>query len=231
MPAEAGISYLFKLDTFISYDKDTIFHRMKIKILFVCHGNICRSPMAEFVMKKLVRELPAALPAELQQGASQSQLKDIEFEIASAATSTEEIGNPVYPPARRMLASHGIDCSGKTARQMTARDYEYYDYIVLMDRNNLRNLRWILPADVYARETGGAGFPTKNPVHIPTNNQSRTSTKNPSSHKVSLLMDWVGECRDVADPWYTGDFQATWDDVNAGCRAMLSKIFVSCQEA
>lgn len=204
---------------------------MKIKILFVCHGNICRSPMAEFVMKKLVRDLPASLPAELQQGAAQSQLKDIEFEIASAATSTEEIGNPVYPPARRMLASHGIDCSGKTARQMTARDYEYYDYIVLMDRNNLRNLRWILPADMYAREAEGAGSPAKNPVHIPTNNLSRTSTKNPSSHKVSLLMDWVGECRDVADPWYTGDFQATWDDVNAGCSAMLSKIFVSCQEA
>ena len=197
---------------------------MKIKILFVCHGNICRSPMAEFVMKKLVRDLPAAFPAE-------SPLAKVEFEIASAATSTEEIGNPVYPPARRMLATHGIDCSGKMARQMTVRDYEYYDYIVLMDRNNLRNLRWILPADVYARETEGAGAPTKNPVHIPTNNQSRMSTKNPSSHKVSLLMDWVGECRDVADPWYTGDFQATWDDVNAGCRAMLSKIFVSCQQA
>lgn len=175
---------------------------MKIKILFVCHGNICRSPMAEFVMKKLVRELPAALPAELQQGASQSQLKDVEFEIASAATSTEEIGNPVYPPARRMLATHGIDCSGKTARQMTVRDYEYYDYIVLMDRNNLRNLRWILPADVYARETSG---PVEN-------------------RKVSLLMDWVGKSRDVADPWYTGDFVATWDDVNEGCKAMLAQI-------
>ena len=171
---------------------------MKIRILFVCHGNICRSPMAEFVMKKLVRDLPA----ELQQGAAQSQLKDIEFEIASAATSTEEIGNPVYPPARRMLAMHGIDCSGKTARQMTARDYEYYDYIVLMDRNNLRNLRWILPADVYARETAA-------------------STEN---RKVSLLMDWVGKSRDVADPWYTGDFIATWDDVNEGCKAMLAQI-------
>ena len=175
---------------------------MKIKILFVCHGNICRSPMAEFVMKKLVRDLPATLPAELQQGAAQSQLKDVEFEIASAATSTEEIGNPVYPPARRMLATHGIDCSGKTARQMTARDYEYYDYIVLMDRNNLRNLRWILPADVYTRETSG---PVEN-------------------RKVSLLMDWVHKCRDVADPWYTGDFQATWDDVNEGCKAMLAQI-------
>ena len=171
---------------------------MKIRILFVCHGNICRSPMAEFVMKKLIRDLPA----ELQQGAPQSQLKDIEFEIASAATSTEEIGNPVYPPARRMLAMHGIDCSGKTARQMTARDYEYYDYIVLMDRNNLRNLRWILPADVYTRETSG---PVEN-------------------RKVSLLMDWVGKSRDVADPWYTGDFQATWDDVNEGCKAMLAQI-------
>ena len=166
---------------------------MKVKILFVCHGNICRSPMAEFVMKKLVKD---------------SAYSAIDFEIASAATSTEEIGNPVYPPARRMLAMHGIDCSGKTARQMTVRDYEYYDYIVLMDRNNLRNLRWILPADVYARETEGAGAPTKTP----------------SNHKISLLMDWVGKSRDVADPWYTGDFQATWDDVNEGCKAMLVQI-------
>ncbi len=157
---------------------------MKIKILFVCHGNICRSPMAEFVMKKLVRDLPA------------ESLADVEFEIASAATSTEEIGNPVYPPARRMLAMHGIDCSGKTARQMTVRDYEYYDYIVLMDRNNLRNLRWILPPELQ---------------------------KDPN-HKISLLMDWVGKSRDVADPWYTGDFQATWDDVNEGCKAMLAQI-------
>ena len=173
---------------------------MKIKILFVCHGNICRSPMAEFVMKKLVRDLPATLPAE--------SLADVEFEIASAATSTEEIGNPVYPPARRMLAMHGIDCSGKTARQMTARDYEYYDYIVLMDRNNLRNLRWILPADVYARETAAAGV----------------SSRDAGNRKVSLLMDWVHKSRDVADPWYTGDFQATWDDVNEGCKAMLAQI-------
>ena len=170
---------------------------MKIKILFVCHGNICRSPMAEFVMKKLVRDLPATLPAELQQGAAQSQLKDVEFEIASAATSTEEIGNPVYPPARRMLAMHGIDCSGKTACQMTVRDYEYYDYIVLMDRNNLHNLRWILPTELQ---------------------------KDPN-RKISLLMDWGGKSRDVADPWYTGDFVATWDDVNEGCKAMLAQIF------
>ena len=183
---------------------------MKIKILYVCHGNICRSPMAEFVMKKLVRDLPA------------ESLVDVEFEIASAATSTEEIGNPVYPPARRMLAMHGIDCSGKTARQMTARDYEYYDYIVLMDRNNLRNLRWILPADVYARETGGAGIPTKNPAGV--------SSRNPENRKVSLLMDWIGKSRDVADPWYTGDFVATWDDVNEGCKAMLAQILQQIQQ-
>ena len=159
---------------------------MKIRILFVCHGNICRSPMAEFVMKKMVKELPADSP-----------LRGVDFEIASAATSTEEIGNPVYPPACRMLARHGIDCGGKTARQVTARDCTYYDYIVLMDRNNLRNIQRFLPRD---------------------------------SGQVSLLMEWLGESRDVADPWYTGDFQATWDDVNAGCRAMLSKLSVMCGE-
>ena len=156
------------------------------KILFVCHGNICRSPMAEFVMKKMVSDA-----AEECGGRT--------FEIASAATSTEEIGNPVYPPAMRMLARHGIDCSGKTARQMTLRDYEYYDYIVLMDSNNLRNLRWILPREIYEKECAGNG-------------------------KVSLLMDWVGKPRDVADPWYTGDFTATWNDVNEGCRALLAAL-------
>ena len=148
----------------------------KVKILFVCHGNICRSPMAEFVMK--YKLATAGIEG---------------FEVASAATSTEEIGNPVYPPARRMLNSHGIDCSGKHARQMTTQDYEYYDYIVLMDRNNLRNLRWIL----------GTGH---------------------DMSKISLLMDWTGKSRDVADPWYTGDFRATWDDVNEGCDAMIDKL-------
>ena len=163
-----------------------------IKILFVCHGNICRSPMAEFVMKKMVRELPSAISAN-------TSLTAADFEIASAATSTEEIENPVYPPARRMLARHNIDCSGKTARQMTLDDYHHYDYIVLMDQNNLRNLRWILPRDIYERET-------REPC------------------KISLLMDWAGKSRDVADPWYTGDFEATWRDVNEGCKAMLQAI-------
>lgn len=174
-----------------------------IKILFVCHGNICRSPMAEFVMKKLVRDISSSA----KQVTTNTALTAADFEIASAATSTEEIGNPVYPPARRMLASHGIDCSGKTARQMTVADYNHYDYIVLMDQNNLRNLRWILPRDIYEREL----------AQYKDARDSRVG-------KVSRLMDWAGKNRDVADPWYTGDFEATWQDVNEGCTALLQHI-------
>ncbi len=113
-------------------------------------------------------------------------------EIASAATSTEEIGNPVYPPARRKLAEHGISCEGKTARQMTRRDYETYDYLIAMDHNNLRNM---------ARFVGGD-----------------------PEHKVSLLMDHTRRPGDVADPWYTGDFEATWQDVLEGCTALLEEL-------
>lgn len=147
-----------------------------IKILFVCHGNICRSPMAEFVMKDLVNKKGMA----------------DQFEIASAATSTEEIGNPVYPPAKRKLKEHGISCEGKTARQMTKEDYTYYDYIIAMDRFNLKNM---------ARFVG-----------------------NDPDNKVSLLMDFTSHPGDVADPWYTGDFDATWDDVNEGCVGILKKL-------
>lgn len=147
-----------------------------MRILFVCHGNICRSPMAEFVMKHLVAE---------------AGLSD-QFEIASAATSTEEIGNPVYPPARRKLAEHGIGCEGKTARQMTRDDYRYYDKVVAMDRNNLRNLRRMFGDD--------------------------------TEHKISLLMDHTRRPGDVADPWYTGDFEATWRDVLEGCRGLLDEM-------
>ena len=146
------------------------------KILFVCHGNICRSPMAEFVMKKLVRE------AKL----------DKEIYIASAATSREEIGNPVYPPARRELLSHGITCSGKTAVQMTAADYDRYDYIVIMDGNNRRNIMRIIGSD--------------------------------PDNKVHRLMDYTDRPHDVADPWYTGDFELTYSDIDEGCRALLSYI-------
>lgn len=147
-----------------------------IKVLFVCHGNICRSPMAEFVMKSLV---------------AQAGLAD-QFEIASAATSTEEIGNPVYPPARRELARHGLTCSGKIARQMTRQDYAYFDYIIAMDHNNLRNMQRFVGSDPMG--------------------------------KVSLLLAHIGSSGDVADPWYTGDFTATWRDVLAGCQALLDEL-------
>ncbi len=149
---------------------------MKNKILFVCHGNICRSPMAEFVMKHLVEE---------------KGLQD-HFEIASAATSTEELGNPVYPPARRKLAEHGIGCQGKTARQMTKDDYRHYDYIIVMDRNNVRNLHRLLGGD--------------------------------PDQKISLLMDYTRHPGQVADPWYTGDFEATWIDVLEGCEGLLEHV-------
>ena len=143
------------------------------KILFICHGNICRSPMAEFVMKRLVAE---------------AGLSD-QYEIQSAATSTEELGNPVYLPARHKLAEHGIGCEGKTARQMTRHDYAYYDYVIAMDRNNLRNLKRMFGED--------------------------------TDHKISLLMDYTHRPDDVADPWYTGDFEATWVDVLEGCKGLL----------
>ena len=143
------------------------------KILFVCHGNICRSPMAEFVMKELVRQAG----------------KSKEFDIASAATSREEIGNPVYPPAEKKLMQHHIDCSGKVARQITADDYRYYDLIVAMDRNNLRNLQRLFGPDTL--------------------------------QKISLLMDYTDCPRDVADPWYTGDFETAWQDIWEGCNKLL----------
>ena len=102
-----------------------------IKIMFVCHGNICRSPMAEFVMKKIVKD---------------NNMENM-FYIESSATSTEEIGNPVYPPARKILAEHGITCNGKFARQMTFADYQNFDYIIAMDYNNLRNIDRIIGSD------------------------------------------------------------------------------------
>lgn len=147
-----------------------------IKILFVCHGNICRSPMAEFICKDMVEKSG----------------KSSDFYIASAATSREEIGNPVYPPTRRILEKHGISCKGKFAVQVTKEDYQKYDYIVCMDKNNLRNIKYIIPED--------------------------------KDNKISLLMDYTGISRDVADPWYTGDFEATERDVIAGCKALLEHI-------
>lgn len=147
-----------------------------IRILFVCHGNICRSPMAEYVMKDLVKKAGLAN----------------RFVIASAATSTEEIGNPVYPPARRKLQEHGISCAGHAARQLRREDYRSFDLLIGMDRANLRNMLRICGGD--------------------------------PEGKISLLMDHTSRKGEVADPWYTGDFEATWRDVLEGCQALLEQL-------
>ena len=148
---------------------------MNIKrILFVCHGNICRSPMGEFMLKALVRE---------------RGLED-EYHIESAAVSSEEIGNPIYPPAKRCLERHGVPYDdAKRARRITAADYDRFDLIICMDASNLRLIRRIIPSD--------------------------------PEGKIRLMMSFAGSCRDVADPWYTGDFEATWRDLDEGCRGML----------
>ena len=146
------------------------------KILFVCHGNICRSPMAEYVMKDLVQK---------------AGLED-EFEIASAATSTEEIGNPVYPPARNKLAQHGISCQGHAARQLKRADYGRWDLLIGMDQANLRNMNRICGGD--------------------------------PEGKIHLLMDYTARPGEVDDPWYTGDFETTWQDVLLGCSQLLQQL-------
>lgn len=140
-----------------------------IKILFLCHGNICRSPMGEYILKDLVARAGIAS----------------RFEIASAAVSREEIGNPVYPPARRELAKHGISCDGHAARQVTMEDYHHYDRIYYMDASNARYLKRMLPGD---------------------------------PEKIRPLLP-----RDVADPWYTGDFSATWRDILEGCQNIMEE--------
>ena len=146
---------------------------MKKKILFVCHGNICRSPMAEFVMKKLVSDAG----------------READFEIDSVATSTEEIGNDMYPPAKRCLRAHGVPFERRQARQITQADCDYYDRIFVMDRNNLR---WLQMLGLRVAD-----------------------------HKVSLLMSLVGEPRDVADPWYTDNFEKTYEDINRALPRLL----------
>ena len=151
-----------------------------LKILFVCHGNICRSPMAEFVLVHLARE----------QGVSDR------VSVASCATSTEEIirgvGNPVYPPAKRELARHGITCDGKRAVQLKKSDYDAYDLIVCMDDNNVRNALRILGGDPHG--------------------------------KVSKLMDHTSRGGNVADPWYSGDFETCYRDIEEGCKALLDEV-------
>ena len=140
-----------------------------IKILFVCHGNICRSPMGEFVLKDMVAKAG----------------REDDFEIASRAVSREEIGNPVYGPARKELKKHGIKCDGHAARQISMADFHRFDRIYYMDQSNARYLQRMLPAD---------------------------------PEKIRPLLD-----HDVADPWYTGDFSTTWDDIEEGCRKILEE--------
>ena len=143
------------------------------KILFICHGNICRSPMAQYIF------------------AQRAAARGIACVTDSAATSREEIGNPVYPPARRKLAEHGISCEGHAARQLTNRDYDEYDLLIGMDQANLRDMYRICGGDY-------AG-------------------------KMSLLMDHTARPGNVADPWYTEDFEATWQDVLEGCQGLLKE--------
>ena len=148
----------------------------KSRILFVCHGNICRSAMAEFILKDMARE------------------RGIEerFYIESAAVSDEEMGNPIYPPAKRCLTQHDIWFDNqKRSRQITRADYDRFDTIICMDASNLRLIRRFFPEDPQG--------------------------------KIHLMMSYAGKGRDVADPWYTGDFEKTYRDLNEGCAAFLDQ--------
>jgi len=147
-----------------------------MKILFVCHGNICRSPMAEFIMKELVA----------------SRGLQSKFYIESCATSTEELGCDIYPPAKRCLSSHGIPFEHRSARQMTSGDYDRFDMIIAMDSWNIRNMRHFVGND--------------------------------PEGKVSLMMSHCGKDADVADPWYSGDFERTYEDLTEACTSLLDKL-------
>lgn len=146
------------------------------RVLFVCHGNICRSVMAEMMMRHMAAE------------AGVSHL----FEVDSCATSREEIGNDIYPPAKRCLAAHGVPFTKHAARQITPDDYEHFDLILCMEDYNIRNLRRVLGEVLMVRDSA---------LPVP---------------KIRRLLD-----RDVADPWYTGDFEATYRDLEEGCREIL----------
>ena len=146
------------------------------RILFICHGNICRSPMAHFFMQQLV---------------DSAGLHD-SFFIDSAAVSAEELGNPIYPPARAMLESQGVPCLPHRARQICREDYERFDLLIGMDRSNIRGMTRIFGGDPQG--------------------------------KLFRLPDFTDRPHDVADPWYTGDFRETWNDVSEGCRALLDRL-------
>ena len=177
---ETGTCLLDKFIVDFSYQKVTEISRMakqyqnNIKILFVCHGNICRSPLAEYILRDMVAK----------RGDSAG------FYIASAATSTEEIGNPVYPPARRKLQEHGISCDGKREVQLKKSDYAEYDYLLGMEERNIINMKRILGGD--------------------------------PKGKVYRLLDFSDRPRDIADPWYSGDFDTAYEDIREGCEAFLN---------
>lgn len=147
-----------------------------ISILMVCHGNICRSPMAEFVFRDIVH---------------QNGMAD-QFLIASAATSTEEIGNPPHHGTRNLLAQKGISTAGKQSVQLKASDYDKYDYLIGMDQANIRNMHRIL--------------------------------KRKDPDKIFRLLDLTKNPRDIADPWYTGNFEITYEDVLEGCKTLFKMI-------
>ena len=145
-----------------------------VKVLFVCHGNICRSPMAACLLRQMAAE------------------RDVAVQTDSAATSREEIGNPMYPPARKKLKAEGVPIDGHRARQMTREDYAAYDLLFAMDSANIRNMTHIAGGDLEG--------------------------------KIARLLDGTPRPRDIADPWYTGDFDATYRDLVEGCTALLDRL-------
>ena len=143
-----------------------------IKVCFICHGNICRSPMAEFILKDLV---------------SKEKLED-KIYVESCATSTEELGNAVYPPVYKLLSEYGIDCSKKRARKIKKEDYDNFDLLVAMDNENLYNLNRMFDDKM---------------------------------NKIHLLLSFARIDKEIADPWYTRDFNKTWDEIMTGCKELL----------
>lgn len=172
------LSVLFLVQFFSGCDKIQLYvlGGVFMRILMVCHGNICRSPMAEFIFRDMIKR---------------EGLSDV-FYVESAAVTTEELGNPVYPPAKKVLAAMGIDCSFKRARQMTKSDYDEFDLLIGMDKSNIVRMHRICGGD--------------------------------PDNKIHMLLDYTDNPHEVADPWYTGNFEVTKRDVIDGCRALIDTL-------